>query len=134
MMTANVKRWQVCAAMAVLLLCAASLLFTSRKESRWHVSLDARSWRIYRSESVEFDPMGTRLRSIKGYHLGPVLISSERGRTDSKVSASFAPNGTSILRRTSSTATLTRKITLVETVEVHAAGRREPGTSTAPAK
>ena len=52
----RVKRCQITVALVVLLLCTASLLFTSRKESRWHVSLDLTNWRVYGSKSVEFDP------------------------------------------------------------------------------
>lgn len=77
-MTTNVKKWQVCAALAVLLLGAASLLFTARKESRWHVSIDLTNWRIYTSEDLVFTDGGLRALTSRTHHLGPVAINTQR--------------------------------------------------------
>jgi hypothetical protein len=74
-----VKKWQVCVAVAVLLLCAASLLFTSRKESRWHVSLDLKNWRIYTSEDLVFTDGGLRALTSCTHHLGPISVNTQRG-------------------------------------------------------
>jgi len=81
MKTNGVKRWQVCLAVAVLLLCAASLVFTSRKESRWHVSIDLTNWRIYTSEDLVFTDGGLRALSSRTHHLGPVEINTQRAWT-----------------------------------------------------
>ena len=51
------KRWQVVLIAAVLVLCAASLVFISRKESRWHVSIEPTNWGIYTSEDLIFTEM-----------------------------------------------------------------------------
>ena len=71
------RRWQVGVVIAVLLLCAASLLLASRKKSPWRVSLEV-NWRVFGSDSVEFDPTGRRVRTVNAYHIGPLTVSSER--------------------------------------------------------
>ena len=81
MKTNSVKRWQVCLAVAVLLLCAASLVFTSRKESRWHVSIEPTNWRIYTSEDLVFTDGGLRALTSRTHHLGPVAINTQRAWT-----------------------------------------------------
>jgi len=74
----NVKKWQVCLAVVVLLLCGASLLFTSRQESRWHVSIDLTNWRIYTSEDLVFTDGGLRALTSRTHHLGPVAINTQQ--------------------------------------------------------
>jgi hypothetical protein len=76
--TTNVKGWQVFVATAVLLLCTASLLFTSRQKSRWHVSIDLTNWRIYTSEDLVFTDGGLRALTSRTHHLGPVAINTQR--------------------------------------------------------
>ena len=72
------KRWQVTVAAVVLLLCAASLLFTSRQESRWHVSINLTNWRIYTSEDLVFTDGGLRALTSRTHHLGPVSVNTQR--------------------------------------------------------
>ena len=78
MTTNRVKRWQVCVAVALLLLCAVFLLLTSRKQSPRRVSFDLTNWRLTVSEGVTFSPDGARLKTGKAYHYGPITIVSER--------------------------------------------------------
>ena len=72
------RRWQITIVVVMLLLCAASLLLVSRTQSRWNVSIDAASWRIYKSEDRYGEiPMTTQV-TILNYHFGRLTISSER--------------------------------------------------------
>lgn len=74
----RVKRWQLTVAIAVLLLCTASLLFTSHKESRWHVSINPTNWRIYTTDDLVFRDGGLRLVTSTTHHLGPVSINTQK--------------------------------------------------------
>ncbi len=75
-------RWSVAAAalllVAVLFLCAAA-----QRQSPWHLALDFTNWRIFISEGVLFNPDGTKMKTTKAYHYGPITIASER-RWDAK--------------------------------------------------
>jgi hypothetical protein len=62
-------------------LLAAAVIFlfaASRRQSPWRIGLDFTNWRVFVSEGVMFDPDGTRVKTTKGYHYGPLTISSER--------------------------------------------------------
>jgi len=100
--------------MAVVVALAVALFFGwTRRESRWRVAFDFRKWRVYASETAEFDPTGTLLRSRKAYHVGPVVVSKQNEH------ASWpSANGLQVGRRTSSISTLRRRSTLEETIAV----------------
>jgi hypothetical protein len=85
------RRWQIAIVVTVLLLCATSLLLASRKESRWRVSLEV-NWRVFGSDSVEFDPTGRRVRTVNAYHIGPLTVSSERLWLENASGAMVATN------------------------------------------
>src|SRR5687767_4414752 len=91
-MTRKWRRGLVAAALTVATLGVIFVLAASRKESRWRVSFDLSNWRVYGSDSVEFDPDGRKLRSRKAYHLGPVVISSEQASTENKPASLLGTN------------------------------------------
>jgi len=72
------KRWQVVLIAAVLVLCAASLVFISRKESRWHVSIEPTNWGIYTSEDLVFTDRGLRALTSRTHHLRPISVNTQR--------------------------------------------------------
>src|SRR5687768_369440 len=61
--------WRVILLISVGVISAVLLFASSQRESRWRVSFDLSNWRVYGSDSVEFDSDGTRVRSRKAYHL-----------------------------------------------------------------